>query len=108
MRPFHIACPITNKSVCFCKQAPDFKLQASAQQICSEQSPETGQNQSMLSTSYRRMAYELQLHYEGYPDKIIERARDKMQFERERLITIQNKDSIDTFENFLNLGDNQQ
>ena len=101
MRPFHIACPLTNKSVCFCKQAPDFQLQASAEQIEGEQ------NQSMLSTSYRRMAYELQLHYEGYPDKIIERARDKMQFERERLVTIQNKDSIDTFEKFLTFAENE-
>lgn len=42
----------------------------------------------MLTTNYRRMAYDLQIYYDGYHDDLVERARDKMQFERERLINI--------------------
>lgn len=61
----------------------------------------------MLSTDYRRMAYELQLHYEGFPDDIIERARDKMQFERERLMNIQDPSYLDTFEKFINFSENE-
>lgn len=53
------------------------------------------------------MAYELQLHYEGYPDDIIERARDKMQFERERLINIKDPKYLDTFEKFINFTENE-
>lgn len=69
MRPFHIQCPITGKKVCFCKKQASFAIQ---KQLGHES------KQSMLGSDYRRMAYELQLHYEGFPENIIERARDKM------------------------------
>ena len=50
---------------------------------------------------YRKIAYNLQLHYDGYQDDLLERVHDKMQFERERLLNTTNKSSIDTFEHFI-------
>ena len=55
----------------------------------------------MLSTKYRRMAYDLQLFYEGFHNDMLEKARDKMEFERERLINIKDPTFIDTFETFI-------
>lgn len=51
------------------------------------------------------MAYELQLHYEGYPEEILERAHDKMLLERERLQNIKHKEYIDTFDKFIEFPD---
>ena len=55
----------------------------------------------MLSTKYRRMAYDLQISYEGFHNDLAEKARDKMEFERERLINIKDPSFIDTFEKFI-------
>lgn len=55
----------------------------------------------MLCTKYRRMAYDLQVSYEGYHNDLLENARDKMEFERERLINIKDPSFIDTFEKFI-------
>lgn len=80
MRPFHVACPITNRKICYCEK----------------------RNQGLLSSpGYRKMAYELQLHYEGYPEDILERVRDKMQFERERLQNISQKEFVAPFDKFI-------
>lgn len=88
MRPFHVQCPITNKSVCF----------------CNKQSLKNG----IVDKNYRKMAYELQLHYEGYPEDILERVHDKMQFERERLQNIKHKEYIDTFDKFIEFPDENE
>ena len=55
----------------------------------------------MLSTKYRRMAYDLQISYEGFHNDLVEKARDKIEFERERLINIKDPSFIDTFEKFI-------
>ena len=56
----------------------------------------------MLSgPQYRKMAYELQLHYEGYPEDILDRVRDKLQFEKERLQNVKHKDFVATFDKFI-------
>lgn len=47
------------------------------------------------------MAYDLQVSYEGYHNDFAENARDKMEFERERLIDIKDPSFIDTFEKFI-------
>jgi hypothetical protein len=58
-----------------------------------------------VDKKYRKMAYELQLHYEGFPEEILDRVHDKMQFERERLMNIKHKDHVDTFEKFIEFPD---
>ena len=88
MRPFHINCPITLKSVCF----------------CDKQSRKNG----IIDKNYRKMAYELQLHYEGFPEDILERVHDKMQFERERIKNIKHTEYIDTFDKFIEFPDENE
>ena len=85
MRPFHVNCPITNKMICF----------------CNKQSRKYG----IVDKNYRKMAYELQLHYEGHPEEILDRAHDKMLLERERLQNIKHKEYIDTFDKFIEFPD---
>lgn len=63
---------------------------------------------SMLTPQYRRLAYDTQLYYEGFPDDTLERAQDKLNFERDRLNQIQNPNHIDTFEKFIEFGEEEQ
>ena len=50
MRPFHMECPVTRKKVCFCTKVSSYNMQKQVG---------THDPRSMLSTDYRRMAYEL-------------------------------------------------
>ena len=87
MRPFHVDCPVTKKRVCFCHKHKSIRSIVN--------------NKGMLSTSYRRMAYETQLYYEGFPDQILERVHEKLKFERQRLIEAKSAAHINTYEKFI-------
>jgi hypothetical protein len=56
----------------------------------------------MLSNQYKKMAFETQLYYDGYPDDTLEKMREKLWMERERLANITNPSHFDTFEKFIN------
>ena len=62
----------------------------------------------MHSNEYRHLAYDMQLFYEGYPEDMLERAHDKLSFEKQRLLNIKEKDHIDTFEKFICFGEEQE
>jgi hypothetical protein len=47
----------------------------------------------------------MHLYYQGFPEETVDRARDKLEFEKERLLNMQNEDHIDTFEKFLEFSE---
>ena len=81
MRPFHINCPITNKKVCFCNQNKPFEAKFNP----------------MYSSKYKAIAYDTHLFYSGFPEETLERAIDKLNFEKERMENVENEEHIDIF-----------
>lgn len=61
----------------------------------------------MQTPQYRKMAYDLQLYYDGYPSDTLERCQEKMKFERERLLNVRNQNYVDTFEKFLDFAEDE-
>lgn len=95
MKPFHLECSVTKKKICFCTQGT----------VKEEQ--RHGFKPSMRTPGYRRLALDTQLYYEGQPDGVLERARDKLSFERERLMQLANPNHIDTFEKYVEFGEEE-
>ena len=72
MRPFHLQCGLTNKRICFCNQNKPFE---------SRMNP-------MHSRKYQEVAYETHLFYSGFPEETLDRARDKLNFEKTRMLAL--------------------
>ena len=89
MRPFHLSCLLTGKRICFCDQ----------------KAPLNNKVNHQFSKEYRKVAYDMHLYYNGFPDETMNRANAKLNFEKERLFNMQNNDYVDTFEKFLDFSD---
>lgn len=72
MRPFHMQCGLTNKTICFCDQ----------------NNPVESKMNPMYSKKYQGIAYETHLFYSGFPEETLDRARDKLNFEKTRMLAL--------------------
>ena len=59
----------------------------------------------MSEPKYQRLAFEMQLYYDGFPDGMLDRMHRKLNLEKERLKNIQSEAWVDTFEKFIDYSE---
>ena len=55
----------------------------------------------MLTDTYKKLAFEMHTYFDGYSEEYLERSRQKLSFEKERLKLVKHPNHVETFDKFL-------